>query len=221
MSAIALHNGVNRSESLESEYIEIVGKYSKDEAGNIAELFANLVVLLNPEPRDILGSLYMELELGNNNNGQFFTSPEISLMLAEITYRDELEKLEKPFITLSEPACGAGGMVLAFTKIMRDHNHNPAEKLWVQCTDIDRTAGLMCYLQLSLWNIPAEVIIGNTLSMEVREVFYTPAHYLGNWDAKLRLQEQHKAIKPTLELEDVKPGETVKTETKRFCRKYY
>jgi hypothetical protein len=57
--------------------------------------------------------------------------------------------------------------------------------------------------------------------MEVREVFYTPAHYLGNWDAKLRLQEQHKAIKPTLELEDVKPGETVKTETKRFCRKYY
>ena len=79
MSAIALHNGVNRSESLESEYIEIVGKYSKDEAGNIAELFANLVVLLNPEPRDILGSLYMELELGNNNNGQFLVLSQVLL----------------------------------------------------------------------------------------------------------------------------------------------
>jgi type I restriction-modification system DNA methylase subunit len=214
MSAIALHNGVCKFKTLESEYMEIVGKYSKDEACKITELFANLVILLNPEPRDILGGLYMELDLGNNNNGQFFTSPEISLMLAEITYGDELEKLEKPFITLSEPACGAGGMVLAFTKIMRDHNHNPAEKLWVQCTDIDRTAGLMCYLQLSLWNIPAEVIIGNTLSMEVREIYYTPAHYLGNWDAKLRLQEQHKAIKSILEIEDIEPGETVKTETK-------
>lgn len=204
MSAIALNNGVNRSESLESEYMEIVGKYSKDEAGKIAELFANLVILLDPEPRDILGSLYMELELGNSNNGQFFTSPEVSLMLAQVTYGDELERFDKPFITLSEPACGAGGMVLAFVKIMRDHNHNPAEKLWVQCTDIDRIAGLMCYLQLSLWHIPAEIIIGNTLSMEIREVYYTPAHYLGNWDARLKLQKQKETIKSSLALEDVK-----------------
>jgi hypothetical protein len=66
MSAIALHNGVYKSASLESEYMEIVGKYSKEEAGKIAELFANLIVLLDPEPRDILGGLYMELELGWN-----------------------------------------------------------------------------------------------------------------------------------------------------------
>jgi len=54
--------------------------------------------------------------------------------------------------------------------------------MWVQAWDIDRTAALMCYLQLSLWHIPAEIIVGNTLSLEVREVFYTPAHYMGNWD---------------------------------------
>ncbi len=215
MSAIALHNGVFKSETLESEYMEIVGKYSKEEANKIAELFANLIVLLEPEPRDILGSLYMELELGNTNNGQFFTPPELSLLLAQLTYGDELENLEKPFITLCEPACGAGGMVLAFAKTMREHKLNPAEKLWVQCTDVDRIAGLMCYLQLSLWHIPAEVIIGNTLSMEFREVYYTPAHYLGNWDAKLKLQEQHEAIKSILELEVIEPGEAVKTETKK------
>ena len=214
MSAIALHNGISKSESLESEYMEIVGKYSKDEAGKIAELFANLIVLLEPEPRDILGNLYMELELGNTNNGQFFTPPELSSLLAQLSYGDELSNLQKPFITLCEPACGAGGMVLAFAKTMREHKHNPAEKLWVQCIDVDRVAGLMCYLQLSLWHIPAEVIIGNTLSMELREVYYTPAHYLGNWDAKLRLQKQHKAIKSILEVEEIEPGETVKTETK-------
>ncbi|MEE9363095.1 MAG: N-6 DNA methylase [Cellulophaga sp.] len=214
MSAIALHNAVNKSETLEAEYMEIVGKYSKEEACKMSELLANLIELLEPEPRDILGGLYMELELGNTNNGQFFTPPDISLLLAQLSYGDELENLEKPFITLCEPACGAGGMVLAFVKIMLNHKHNPAEKLWVQCTDIDRVAGLMCYLQLSLWHVPAEIVIGNTLSMEFREVYYTPAYYLGNWDTKLKLQEQEKAIKSILELEEVEPDKAVKTETK-------
>lgn len=214
MSAIALHNAVCKSEDLESEYMEIVGKYSKEEANKLAELLANLIELLEPEPRDILGSLYMELELGNTNNGQFFTPPDISLLLAQLTYGDELKNLDRPFITLSEPACGAGGMVLAFVKTMLNHKHNPAEKLWVQCTDVDRVAGLMCYLQLSLWHIPAEVIIGNTLSMKFREVYYTPAHYLGNWDTKLKLQDQHEAIKSILKLEVIDPVEAVKIETK-------
>jgi len=44
----------------------------------------------------------------------------------------------------------------------------------------------MCYLQLSLWHVPAVVVVGNTLAHEAREVFYTPAHYLGLWDSKLR-----------------------------------
>lgn len=105
-------------------------------------------------------------------------------------------------------------MVLAFVKTMLENGYNPAEKLWVQCIDVDRIAGLMCYLQLSLWNVPAKVIIGNTLSMKFREVYYTPAHYLGNWDAKLKLQEQHEAIKSILELEVIDPVEAVKTETK-------
>jgi hypothetical protein len=214
MSAIALHNAVNKSETLESEYMEIVGKYSKDEACKMSELLANLIELLEPEPRDVLGGLYMELELGNTNNGQFFTPPDVSLMLAQLSYGDKLESLKKPFITLSEPACGAGGMVLAFVKTMLNNKHNPAEKLWVQCTDIDRIAGLMCYLQLSLWHVPAEVIIGNTLSLEIREVYYTPAHYLGNWETKLRLHEQEKSIKSFLEIEAIEPGEAVKIETK-------
>jgi len=44
----------------------------------------------------------------------------------------------------------------------------------------------MRYLQLSLWNVRAAVVVGNTLAMEVREVFYTPAHYLGFWEHRLR-----------------------------------
>ncbi len=189
MTAISLHNVVNKVEALEQEYLQIVSKYSKDEVMGICGLLGELINLLDPEPRDVLGGLYMELELGNSHTGQFFTPPELSQMMAQMLYGDELKHLQKPFITLSEPACGAGGMVLAFVKVMLEHGHNPSEKLWVQCIDVDRTAALMCYIQLTLWNVPAEVIIGNTLSMQFQEQLFTPAHYLGAWDERLRYEE--------------------------------
>jgi hypothetical protein len=106
-----------------------------------------------------------------------------------MTYGEELKTLDKPFITLMEPACGAGGMVLAFVKVMLSHGHNPAERLWIRAQDIDRTAALMCYLQMSLWHVPGVVIVGNTIACEAREVFYTPAHHLGFWGSKLRRRD--------------------------------
>ena len=104
-----------------------------------------------------------------------------------MVYGDQLKDIKQPFITLSEPTCGADGMVLAFVKVMLSQGHNPARKLWVQCVDIDRLAALMCYVQLSLWHVPAQVVVGNSLTLETREVFYTPAHYMGAWDIRLIL----------------------------------
>lgn len=202
MSAIALHNAVNMTESLEKEYLEIVGKYSKEEVNQFCELLANFIELSEPEPRDILGNLYMELELGNLNNGQFFTPHEISLLMSKLVYGDVLENMTQPFITLSEPACGAGGMVLAFVNEMLKKSMNPAEKLFVQCIDIDRLAGFMCYLQLSIWHIPAEVIIGNTLTLKFREVYYTPAYYLMGWDNRLRARKLADVISSLLGASD-------------------
>ncbi len=189
ISAISLHNAINKNEEMEQEYLNIVGQYEKEEISGFCELLAILVELLQPEPRDILGGLYMELELGNDNTGQFFTPPEISLMLAQMSYGDQLKEIQQDFVTLSEPACGAGGMVLAFVKVMISHSHDPAKKLWVQCIDVDRLVAMMCYVQLSLWNVPAEVIVGDSLKMEFRQTLYTPAHYLGGWSIKLHYRE--------------------------------
>jgi hypothetical protein len=79
---------------------------------------------------------------------------------------------------------------------MQASGHNPAEHLWVQAIDVDRLAGLMCYVQLSLWHVPAEVIVGNTLSLKVREVWHTPAHILGSWSYKLRVQAEAQISDP-------------------------
>lgn len=43
----------------------------------------------------------------------------------------------------------------------------------------------MTYLQLSLLHIPAVVVHGNALSLEEWGHWYTPAHILGGWRARL------------------------------------
>ncbi|MFX5268103.1 hypothetical protein ABTD02_18645, partial [Acinetobacter baumannii] len=48
----------------------------------------------------------------------------------------------------------------------------------------------MGYIQFSLLHIPAHVIVGNSLSNEVREHWFTPAHILGGWGARLASQER-------------------------------
>jgi type I restriction-modification system DNA methylase subunit len=188
MAAISLHNRVRMNAQLEAEYMGIVGRYTKEEAISFSHLLAMLVNMLEPAPRDVLGTIFMELDFGGTHNGQFFTPHHISELMALIGYGEQLENLDVPFVTLCEPACGAGGMVLAFVKVLIDKGHNPAKKLWARCQDIDRTAALMCYVQLALWHVPAAVIVGNTLANECREVFYTPAHYLHGWRWKL---EEH------------------------------
>ena len=197
--AITLHNAIHKNEKHEAEYLQVVSRYSREDVNEMCKLLALLIDLLDPEPRDVLGPLYMELELGNTNTGQFFTPPEVSKLMAMMVYGEELKTLEKPFVTLSEPACGAGGMVLAFVDVMLSYEHNPAQRLWVQCQDVDRTAALMCYIQLTLWNVPGVVIVGNTLMLEAREMFYTPAHCLGLWGYKLRRHWDEGLTFPPLE----------------------
>lgn len=190
MAACALHNGLDKDETREAEYLEIVDRYKAEDQLVFGQLLDKLVVILEAAPRDVLGPLYMELEIANKDAGQFFTPPELSEMMAQLTFSSELSKLDdQQFITMQEPACGAGGMVLALVKVMIDAGHNPADKLWVQCIDVDRLAALMCYIQLALWHVPAQVVVGNTLTLETSEVWYTPAHHLGFWDARITRRE--------------------------------
>ena len=209
MAACSLHNGLHKDEAREEEYLRIIGQYKPDDQQAFPKLMAQLVAALDEEPRDILGPLYMKLEIANKDAGQYFTPPELSELMAQMTFAQELDKLEtQPFITAGEPACGAGGMILALVKVMTTAGHNPAEKLWVQAIDVDRMAALMCYVQLSLWNVPAEVIVGNTLSWDIREVWYTPAHHLGLWKYRLRRKEDSTEVAPARKEQSPEPVAT-------------
>jgi hypothetical protein len=89
------------------------------------------------------------------------------------------------FVTAMEPACGAGSMVVALAEAMRDIGINYQRHLHVTAIDIDPRAIHMAYVQLSLLHVPAHLMVGNSLSGEMREHWYTPAHILGGWNARL------------------------------------
>lgn len=187
MTACSLHNSIQKDQAREDEYLKRIAGYKPDDQKRLPELLAIFVGLLDTEPRDVLGQLYMELEIANKDQGQFFTPSSVSELMANLVFDEPLQLLAKQeFITVSEPACGAGGMILAFVKTLIAQKLNPSDVLWVECIDVHRMAALMCYVQLSLWNVPAQVIVGNTLTLEHREVWHTPAHYLGLWSIKLK-----------------------------------
>lgn len=123
------------------------------------KLLAIFVDISEGEPYDHFGQLFMELGFSEGSEmGQFFTPPELAEMMARMTLTSMEEKLvNKAFITMSEPACGAGSMLLASVKVLMQAGYNPANVMWIQAIDIDRVSALMRYIQLTLWACsPAE-----------------------------------------------------------------
>lgn len=187
MGALAVQNAFLRSPALEEEYLAIARRYQADDMTRIAHLLGCLSGALDCQPGDFLGQIFMSLDIGSSEMGQFFTPYSLSQLMARLTAGDARQQLENaPFIMLDEPAAGAGSMVIAFAEVLLEQGINPQQTLFAHCTDIDATAAHMCYLQLSYLGIPAEVVIGNTLTLEARRVFRTPLWYLGNWSQRLR-----------------------------------
>lgn len=199
MGAIAIANAVDKTqfEQREKRYLEIVAQYQKEEVSSLVKAFAHLVQcweqrVATGEFGDVLGSTFMMMGMGNASTGQFFTPYEVSRLMAGMLMADhnahQAQLKQQGFITLQEPACGAGGMVVAAIHALVDSGINYQQALHVTAIDIDRRCVHMTYLQLALLHVPAIIIQGNALLLEVFETWYTPAHILGGWSSRLREQ---------------------------------
>ncbi|RXV64493.1 SAM-dependent DNA methyltransferase [Burkholderia stabilis] len=221
ISAIALSNSVDKPqfEPREKRYLEIVGKYKPEELQLFARMFAELTLSFEhrlgvddnlppgalPCPgnlTDVLGETYMMLEIGNDRAGQFFTPYSISRLMAGISIGSRSEAIEQEgFMRMLEPACGAGGMVIATADALLSIGQNYQQTMHATCIDIDARCAHMTYLQLSMMHVPAIVVHGNALTREVWGMWYTPAHILGGWRAKLRQRRQADALREVLALD--------------------
>lgn len=191
MAAIAIRNAydTNGRDEREARYFSLINKYKPEDRPRFAQLVHLLTVGLNEAPGDILGELYTSLDLANKKRGQYFTPPSISNLLSRLAINPEQihsEVTQRGFITLSEPSCGSGAMVIAFASNMLELGINFQKHLHVTLADIDIRAVHMSFVQLSLLHIPATVVHGNTLTVEEFSQWHTFAHGMGLFHFKLK-----------------------------------
>lgn len=135
------------------------------EQNKFAELLAEVIMGMEQNPdQDFLGELYMLCELGNDASGQFFTPYDVCRCMVEISGGSDPAAENAGFFSVSDPACGAGALLIAFANLCRRKNICYHDKVLFVAQDIDLIAGLMCYIQLSFLGCAGYVVIGNTIT---------------------------------------------------------
>lgn len=186
----------------EEQFTKVMMKYSGTERAVLVSAFGELVLsfearfsvhpaIASDQTRysiqfdDVLGRLFMSLDMGNTRSGQFFTPFSVSQLLARMNATDRTRIDEVGFVRVCEPACGSGGMVIALADAYSSMGLNYQRCMHATAYDIDARCIHMAFVQLSLLHIPAVLVHGNTLSGERWDVWVTPAHILGRWNNRL------------------------------------
>ena len=136
--------------ALDEKYRYAVKRYTEEERKQLSKLFVLVVEALEQKSYDFLGTVFMNLDLGDQYRAQFFTPTPVARTMAEIVLNqcDRLIK-QRGFITLQEPTCGSGVMVIESYNFLARQGFNPQQNMWVQARDIDFTAAMMCYISLA------------------------------------------------------------------------
>lgn len=199
MFAATISNAVDarHREAREALFRDSAKHYSEKEMNTFSELFGQLVNAMEQGGhRDFLGELFIELGLGNDAGGQFFTPYSICKMMADVGTPDICEKVEQNgWVSLNDPACGAGATLIAVADILYNSKKiNYQERAMFTGQDIDYTTALMCYIQLSLYGCPGYVHIGNTLTEPMTghvlfgdggpNTWYTPMYFAPIWEGR-------------------------------------
>lgn len=142
--------------------------------------------------------MYMALDFGSSSAGQFFTPYDVCRMMADTASNFDYLKQEikdRGFISVLDPACGAGATLVAFANECKRNGINYQRQVLFVAQDIDHTVANMCYIALSLLGCAGYVVVGDSLSNPARfrdrrglipvdegNVWYTPmAIVSGDW----------------------------------------
>ena len=208
--AIAISNSVDYrfKESREQTYMSIIQKYDIKDVEKFAQLFAILhrnVVEKTEKGSygDFLGELFMNLDLGNNLGGQFFTPYNICQMMARITIDGEKDKMQasidkQGWCSCMDCACGAGATLIAAAEASVEHGINYPFQMMFAAQEIDSTTALMCYIQLSLLGCAGYVVIGDSLCDPMtghvlfgensERCWYTPMFFEQTWHERREIE---------------------------------
>lgn len=197
MSAIALSNAFDKKQfdNREARWFDIRSKYTREEISLFHQMFWELIDALEQETADVLGEIFMRLNLGNASKAQCFTPYSLCKLLAKVNVAHVKEVVSKKgYCTVLEPCAGSGSMIIAFADEMYTVGMNYQQQMVATCIDLDIRAVHMTYVQMSLLNIPAIIIHGNSLAVEEYSRWYTPAYIMGDWSFLKRLDRLRSII---------------------------
>lgn len=171
MGALSIQNSVevypSRREENERKYMNIASGYNADEMQVISEIFAEIWRLFEENPfQDLLGDLYMQLNMGNAEQGQFFTPYHVSQMIAKslIDIPKAREIISKQgYISIAEPCVGGGANVIAACEWLKENGINYQSDCIIIGQDLSHMSGIMSYIALSAIGCQAVVKIADTL----------------------------------------------------------
>jgi type I restriction-modification system DNA methylase subunit len=169
------------AQTREAEYLEEAKHWERPELELFGSALGALIAEMETRPfEDILGNYYMDCALstkGKQWNGEFHTPKTICDLMAQITLRENKTVPAEGPITVCEPACGAGAMILSLAQACTPEVRR---RLRVTAIDISRTACDMAFINTTLWGIPTRIIHGNSLSLECWAA-WSNIHYIAPW----------------------------------------
>ena len=190
----------------EKEYLRIINSYEKIEQKLFPQMFALLVEELEERPnQDLLGELYMMLQISNKNAGQFFTPYDVCEEMSNLTInRKELGKTvhKKGYASIYDHTCGAGATLISASETCKEmfHKYNYQNHVYFVGQDIDITCVHMCYIQLSLNGLAGYVIHDNSLIKpepvlpdDFEKIWFTPMWFNNVWTIR-RLFHGHDIL---------------------------
>lgn len=154
-------------EEREQMYLQYAKQYKPEELEIFARMIAEIITGMDENPdQDFLGEMYMAMDFSSSAAGQFFTPYSVCRCMAGIVadYDRLKERIaERGFFSVTDPACGAGALLVAFCNSCIQHGINPQTQCLVIAQDIDFTVGCMCYIMMSFMGLAGYVVIGDTL----------------------------------------------------------
>lgn len=204
MAACAISNAVDAEHWQEREktYMDLAAKYKPKELESMSKILADLVMAYEANSdQDLLGELYMALGLGNDRTGQFFTPYDICRCMADMNWSNATAKIKDyGFISVNDPAVGAGALLIAFANTCRRHDVNYQQSVLFAAQDLDQATACMCYIQLSLLGCPGYVYVGDTLTDPCTAIddrgllprpspnlWFTPMYFTEIWQTRCAL----------------------------------
>lgn len=190
MSACAISNVCDPRfrDEREQMYQSIVKRYTESEVDQMARMLALVTLALRENPeQDFLGETFSLLNLYDEWKGQFFTPYHVGAFMSAINMPDVSEQLQtKEYVTVNDCCCGAGCLLIAFANQAKNINEDFFKRIIFVAQDLDYTAAMMCYIQLTVLGCKAVVKVGNSLTdpfvyedLDTDKVWYTPMYVRG------------------------------------------